>query len=317
MDEFELIDRLIEILGDSVRDPRILLGPGDDAALIEPPADSIAVATIDTLVAGVHFPVKAPADLVGYRAVGVSVSDLAAMGAEPGYALIALTLPDGSDRWLEQFAHGVAAAATRYGLKIVGGNLARGPLNVTVSVHGHVARNEALTRSGAEPNDLICVSGALGGAVAALGRADLESPADLQMLLAAQPDDSLYPLRRYYLTEPRIALGRALRGIASAAIDISDGLVADLGHICAASRLAGAIDLETVPVVAGVSRELAVTGGDDYELCFTIAPRDRQQLHTLPESVSVIGRISEGRGVTVRSGGREVQLPRGGFNHFG
>ena len=316
MDEFELIDRLIEILGDNVRGEGILLGPGDDAALIEPPMGSIAVATVDTLVADVHFPAAAPADLVGFRALGVSVSDLAAMGADPGYALIALTLPEGSDRWLELFAHGVAVAAPRFGVKIVGGNLARGPLNVTVSVHGYVARGEALTRAGARDGDLVCVSGVLGGAAAALGRADLESPPDMHTLLAVQPDDPLYPLRRYYLPEPRIALGRALRGIASAAIDISDGLVADLGHVCDASGVAAEIDLDAVPVVVGVNAELAATGGDDYELCFTIAPRDRPRLRGLPGGVSVVGRIEAGAGVAVRSGDRRVELRRGGFDHF-
>jgi thiamine-monophosphate kinase len=316
MDEFALIDALVEILGDNVRGPGILLGPGDDASLVEPPAGSLTASSIDTLVAGVHFPSAAPADLVGYRAMGVSVSDLAAMGAVPAYALIAVTLPEGSDRWLERFAHGVAAAASRFAIKIVGGNLARGPLNVSVSVHGYVGRGEALTRSGARPGDLVCVSGALGGAAAALSRADLESPPPMQALLALQPHDVRYPLRRYYAPEPRVALGRALRGLASATIDVSDGLVADLGHVCAASGVAGVIDLALVPVVSGVSAPLAATGGDDYELCFTIAPGDVPRLGALPTAATVVGRIEPGDGVSVISDGREVQLERGGFSHF-
>jgi thiamine-monophosphate kinase len=316
MDEFELIDRLIEILGDKVRGPGIVLGPGDDASLVQVPAGLVAVSSIDTLVSDVHFPAAAPADLVGFRALGVSLSDLAAMGAEPSYVLIALTLPEGSDAWLERFAHGVAAAASRFGVKVAGGNLARGPLNISVSVHGYCVATEALTRAGARENDLVCVSGVLGGAAAALDRPDLAKPPVMNALLNARQDDPLYALRRYYLPEPRLALGRALRGIATAAIDISDGLAADLAHLCASSGVAGSIDLDAIPLAIGSSAELAATGGDDYELCFTIAPTDRKRLSELPERVSVIGRIEAGSGVSLHAGGRAVELSRGGFRHF-
>ncbi len=316
MDEFELVDRLIEILGENARGPAILLGPGDDSALIRMPANSVVVSSIDTLVADVHFPAAAPADLVGFRSLGVSISDLAAMGAEPDYALIALTLPDGSAEWLERFAHGVAAAAARFGVKIAGGNLARGPLNISVSVHGHCAPDEAIVRSGAREHDLVCVSGILGGAAAALERSDLATPPGYATLLAATESDPHYQLRRYYLPEPRIALGRALRGLATAAIDVSDGLVADLGHLCAASGVAGVIDLDVVPLAQSSTAVQAASGGDDYELCFTIAPDDRARLSGLPERVSVVGRIEAGSGVSLRFGGRAVELPRGGFRHF-
>jgi thiamine-monophosphate kinase len=317
MDEFQLIDRLIGILGDEVRGRGILLGPGDDASLVEIPVGTVAVSSIDTLVAGVHFPAAAPAELIGHRALGVSVSDLAAMGADPDYVLLALTLPDGSEQWLTAFARGVAAAARRFGVKVAGGNLAQGPLNVTVSVHGHVAAGDALLRSGARAGDLVCVSGLLGGAAAALSRADLEHPANAATLLGCAPEDPLYPLRRYYLPEPQIALGRALRGVATAAIDVSDGLVADLGHVCRASGVAGVIDLENVPIVPGCTPQAAATGGDDYELCFTIAPGDRKQLNSLPAAVAVIGRIEPGTGVSVRLKGEPLSLSRGGFRHFG
>ncbi len=316
MDEFELIDRLIEILGDNVRGSGIVLGPGDDASLVQIPPGSVAVSSIDTLVADVHFPAAAPADLVGFRALGVSLSDLAAMGAEPGYVLIALTLPEGSDAWLERFAHGVAAAASRFGVKIAGGNLARGPLNIAVSVHGHCVAAEALTRAGACAGDLVCVSGVLGGAAAALDRLDLANPPEMASLLKTAEDDPIYTLRRYYLPEPRLALGRALRGIATAAIDVSDGLAADLAHVCAASGVAGSIELDAVPIAIGSSAELAASGGDDYELCFTIAPTDRKRLTGLPGRISVVGRIDSGRGVSLNAGGRAVTLPRGGFRHF-
>ena len=317
MDEFELIDRLIAIVGDDARGARVLLGPGDDAALIETPPNTVGVATIDTLVAGVHFPPNAPADLVGIRALGVSISDLAAMGAEPGYVLIALTLPDDSAPWVDAFARGVGVGARRYGVKVVGGNIARGPLNVSVSAHGWIEPGTALTRAGARVGDLVCVSGELGGAATALGRADLASPPPLDVLTSLDPADSRYPLRRYYAPEPRLALGRALHGIATAAIDVSDGLVADLGHLCKASGVGARIELESVPAANGCAKALAATGGDDYELCFTIPPGSRHRLATLPIGVSVVGEICAGAGVAVFDGGRPRTLARGGFRHFG
>ena len=317
MDEFELIDRLIAILGDDARGAPVLLGPGDDAALIETPPNTVAVATIDTLVAGVHFPSAAPADLIGIRALGVSISDLAAMGAEPGYVLIALTLPDDSAPWVDAFARGVAAGAHRYGLKVVGGNIARGPLNVSVSAHGWIEPGAALTRAGARIGDLVCVSGELGGAALALGRSDLANPPTLDVLLSLDPADARYPLRRYYVPEPRLALGRALRGIATAAIDISDGLVADLGHLCKASGVGARVQLDSVSVANGCAKALAATSGDDYELCFTVAPASRDRLAAMPTPVGVVGEICGGAGVAVFDGGRPVTLARGGFRHFG
>jgi thiamine-monophosphate kinase len=317
MDEFELIDRLIAILGDDARGARVLLGPGDDAALIETPPNTVAVASIDTLVAGVHFPPSAPADLIGIRALGVSVSDLAAMGAEPGYAMVAVTLPDDSAAWVEAFARGVAAGARRYGVKVVGGNIARGPLNVSVSVHGWVEPGAALTRAGARVGDLVCVSGELGGAASALGRPDLASPPPLEVLTSLDSADPRYSLRRYYVPEPRLALGRALHGTATAAIDVSDGLVADLGHLCEASGVGARIDLQAVPSANGCAKALAATGGDDYELCFTVSPRSRSRLAGMPTAVSVVGEVQAGDAVSVFDGGRPVALARGGYRHFG
>jgi thiamine-monophosphate kinase len=317
MDEFELIDRLIAALGEQARGPGVVLGPGDDAALLEIPSHNVLVSSIDTLVAGTHFPAAAPAELIGQRAMGVSLSDLAAMGADADYVLIAVTLPDGSADWIGHFAHGVATAARRFGVKIAGGNLARGPLNITVSVNGHVVPGDALRRSGARVGDLVCISGSLGGAALALARSDLLQPGDAATLLACAPDSACYPLRRYYLPEPRLALGRALRGVATAAIDVSDGLVADLGHICRASGVGAAIDLDTLPVVPGCTPRRAAVSGDDYELCFTIAPERRSLLDAMPTKIAVIGQIGPGGGVTVSSAGQPVALAQGGFRHFG
>src|SRR5262249_28822905 len=160
-----------------------------------------------------------------------------------------------------------ATGARRYGVKVVGGNIARGPLNVTVSVHGWTEHGAAIRRAGARPGDLVCVSGEFGGAAAAVGRDGLGAPPSLALPVSVAPDDARYPLRRYYVPEPRLALGRALRGLASAAIDVSDGLVADLGHLCAASGVGARLDLDALPVANGCTKVLAATGGDDYELC--------------------------------------------------
>jgi thiamine-monophosphate kinase len=318
MDEFALIDLLLDELGGTTRGARLVLGAGDDAALIEIPPGQVAVASIDTLVGDVHFPSNAPAELVAHRALGVSVSDLAAMGAVAQYVLLALTLPEaGAQAWIAAFARGIAAAAERFELVVAGGNLARGPLSVTVSAHGHVAATEALRRAGARPGDLVCVSGVLGAAGLALARTDLAQARDVATLLGCQPIDADYPLRRYWLPEPRLALGQALRDVASAAIDVSDGLVADLGHLCRASGVAAEIDLGKLPVAVGADARQAAVGGDDYELCFTIAPALRDRLAGLPESVAVIGQIAAGAGVRVCTDGREITLAEGGFRHFG
>jgi thiamine-monophosphate kinase len=317
MDEFELIDAFVAVLGERARGAGVLLGPGDDAALIEIPAGRVAVATIDTLVGDVHFPCAAPAELVAHRALGVSVSDLAAMGAEAQYVLIALTLPErGAEQWVVAFGHGAAAAAARCGVVVAGGNLARGELSVTVSAHGHVAADEALKRSGARRGDLVCVSGALGGAGVALAHADLTHPPDVATLLSRRDGDADYPLTRYYLPEPRLALGRALRSIASAAIDVSDGVVADLGHLCKASGVGAEIELERLPLVAGADARMAAVAGDDYELCFTVAPAHADRLAALPEPVAVIGTIVAGAGVRVTEVGQVVEVGAGGYRHF-
>lgn len=292
MDEFALIDRIVAILGERAGGEGVLLGPGDDAALVAvPPGFDLAVTT-DTLVAGRHFPTDASGDLVGERAMGVNLSDLAAMGAEARYCVVALTAPEPEVPWIEAFARGLACAAARHGVAIVGGNLARGPLSVSVAAHGIVPRGEALVRSGAKPGDRVYVSGALGGGHAAR--------------LAGDPG--------FYRVEPRLALGVSLRGVASAAIDISDGFLSDLGHLCAASAVGAEIDLESVPVCPDVDARTALSCGDDYELLFT-APEPSP----LAETVHAVGRIVAGEGVTVLDAGRAVAPDPGhstGFRHF-
>lgn len=292
MDEFALIDRIVAILGARAAGEGVLLGPGDDAALVAVPSGFDLAVTTDTLVAGRHFPADASGDLVGARAMGVNLSDLAAMGAEARYCVVALTAPEPDVPWIEAFARGLADAAGRHSVAVVGGNLARGPLSVSVAAHGIVPRDQALVRSGARPGDRVYVSGPLGVGHAARLAGDA----------------------RFYRVEPRLALGVSLRGVASAAIDISDGFLSDLRHVSAASGVGAEIDLESVPVCPEVDARTALSCGDDYELLFT-APEPAP----LPEPVHTVGRIVVGEGVTVFDAGRPVALDPNhptGFRHF-
>ncbi len=290
MNEFEIIDRITQILGPAARADCVLVGPGDDAAIVSvPPGFELAVTT-DTLVAGRHFPADAPGDLVGCRAMGVNLSDLAAMGAEPSFCVVSLTVPTADMAWIEACARGIAEYATRYGASIVGGNIARGPLAVTITAHGVVPAGECLLRSGAKAGDTVFVSGTLGVGHAALLADDL----------------------RFYRVEPRIDLGQALRRSASAAIDISDGLLADLSHICRASGVGARLTLEAMPVAVGVEPQTALTCGDDYELLFTAS-----ELPDVDEPVTAIGEIVEGDGVAVLDRGRVLPMDKAkGYQHF-
>lgn len=290
MNEFEIIDRIRQILGGAAGGDRVLVGPGDDAAIVSVPDGFELAVTTDTLVAGRHFPADAPGDLVGCRAMGVNLSDLAAMGADPSYCVVSLTVPTGDVPWIEAFARGIAEYASRYGAAVVGGNMARGPLAISVTAHGFVPAGVRLLRSGARAGDTIFVSGALGAGHAAL--------------LANDP--------RFYRIEPRIQLGRALRGIASAAIDVSDGLLADLAHICRASGVGARLTLETIPLADGVEPETALTCGDDYELLFT-----GRSHSDADEPVTAIGEIVKGEGVTVVDRGNVRSIDEAhGYRHF-
>lgn len=261
MNEFELIAEILDELGAVTGGPAVRVGPGDDASVTRAPEAADLVSSIDAVVGDVHFPASAGASLIGYRSLMVSLSDLAAMGAEPGFALVALTLPELNAQWTRELAAGMARAAKAAGAPVVGGNIARGPLTITVSVHGWVPEGAAITRAGARPGDGVYVTGELGGAAAALARgglADRRSEADLDALDA-----------RYFLPTPRLEAGRRLRGAASAAIDVSDGLLQDLGHLCRASGTGAELESSSIPVMAGAELEQALGGGDDYELCFT------------------------------------------------
>jgi len=309
MAEFDLIARIrqrVASRGD------VVLGIGDDCALLAPPPGQQLAVTMDTLNAGVHFPPEtAPAD-IGWKALAVNLSDLAAMGAEPAWCTLSLTLPQADATFVDGFCDGFLALAAQHGVALVGGDTTRGPLSVSITAHGFVAAGEALRRDGARVGDEVWVSGTLGDAAGALRQWQAGAP--MAPALQARLDRPT----------PRVALGRALRGIASSAIDVSDGLLADLAHVCHASGVGAEIDVDALPASdalraafdADVRRTLQATGGDDYELCFTAPVAQRAALEALSRALALplarVGRIV--LGTRVASAG----LPPGavGYQHF-
>ncbi len=319
LDEFSLIDRYFRDLGASRSDVR--LGVGDDAALLECAADRQLVAAADTLVEGVHFPPGSPPASIGHRALAVNLSDMAAMGAEPAWALLALTVPNAEERWLEEFSRGFATLARQFSVALVGGDTTRGPLCVTVQILGSVERGTALTRSGGAAGDALFVSGTPGDAVAGL---HLE-----QSRLELQDARTERELRdRFLFPTPRVALGRRLRAHASACIDVSDGLLADAGKLAHASRCGAVLDYDQLPLsdalVRAVGSErahtLALTGGDDYELLFAV-PQARLTLlieDVPPEEWQYrrIGTLHSVPGAVVERSGSVIDFSHRGYDHF-
>ena len=311
--EFDLIERIRRRAG--ARDD-VVLGIGDDAALLQVPAGRHLVVAMDTLNAGVHFPHDtAPAD-IGWKALAVNLSDLAAMGAEPAWCTLSLSMPAADETWVDAFLDGFGALASQYRVALVGGDTTRGPLSVCVTVHGFVEPGRALRRDGACVGDLVWVSGTLGDAAAALPH----------VLDGTAVDASLRA--RLDRPTPRIALGRALTGVATACIDVSDGLLADAGHIAEASCVGIEVEVDALPMsshVAGLDaslrRRCQATGGDDYELCFTAPAATTPSVHRAAmasgTAVTCIGRVVAGRGVVAVDGdGAAWTPPHAGHVHF-
>lgn len=325
MGEFELIRQFFQQHSAETQPDSVILGIGDDAALLQPPAGQALAVTTDTLVSGVHFPPEAPAEEIAQRALRVNLSDLAAMGAEPLWFTLALTAPELPDVWLADFSRGLFAAANEYGCSLVGGDTTAGPLSITVQVMGSLTPSQALRRDGAEAGDAILVTGSTGDAAAGLAWLQERLPAQ-----AAQ--HSHYFVERYYRPSPRLAEARSLRGLASAALDVSDGLVADLAHICRASDLGAELYVEELPLSAqlqalsqllsdrGQALRWALTGGDDYELCFTLPearlPELAERIAAGHIQAKVIGRMRPGQGVECFLQGESYRLDAPGYRHF-
>jgi len=312
--EFDLITRYFRQRGP--RRDEVQLGIGDDAALIEPPVGRQLVATVDTLVAGHHFPTHTAAADIGYKALAVNLSDLAAMGATPAWATLALTLPAVDEAWLQDFADGFFTLADDYQVALVGGDTTRGPLSVTVQVQGYVSPGQALCRAAAVPGQALFVSGTLGDAAAALHQLQTQGKADAGLLV------------RLNRPQPRVALGQALAGMAAAAIDISDGLLADLEHILTASGCGATLWTEDLPASSALQAlparqrlDYQCRGGDDYELCFSVAPAQRTALLARLQQQSIpvteIGIVEAQAGLRCQSPDGSITTPSTqGFDHF-
>jgi thiamine-monophosphate kinase len=319
LSEFELIDRFFR------RPARhAVLGVGDDAALLAPAPGCELVVSTDMLVAGRHFFAGAEPEALGYKTLAVNLSDLAAMGSHPRWALLACALPEADPAWLDAFARGFFELADVHGVDLVGGDTTRGPLNLCVTVLGEVPTGQALRRSGARPGDDVYVSGRLGDAALAVahhrGRVALARE-ELGRCEAALSRPT-----------PRVALGERLRGLATAAIDLSDGLVGDLGHIANASRVRATIELAAVPRSPAIDRRLGgteralaleclVAGGDDYELCFTAPTAAAAKLRSVSADVGValtrVGAIAPGSDLVILDEqGNALETVPHAFDHF-
>lgn len=316
MDEFSLIRKFFT---PPLHRQDVIVGVGDDAAIVQvPPGFELAITT-DTLIENLHFPTGAPAEAVGYKALATNLSDLAAMGAKPAWFTVSLTLPSADETWVAGFSKGLFQLAKTHNLQLIGGNLTRGPLSITIEAFGFTPPGNCLLRKGANAGDLIYVSGTLGNAAYAL-----------QLMRAKQTLSPLF-FNAYYQPTPRIVLGEALLGIASSAIDLSDGLIADLEHLSRASEVSAVLTVEDLPISSELQKavpeekawQLALTGGGDYELIFTVPPHHQAALNTLATFIdhplTQIGMIVESveHDVQVmRANGQPFNMAQKGFKHF-
>jgi thiamine-monophosphate kinase len=268
LSEFDLIRKYFERAPGQARPGEpgggVALGVGDDAALLRPSGGMELAVSTDLLLEGRHFRAGADPRRLGHKSLAVNLSDMAAMGAAPRWATLALALPAADEAWLDGFAQGFFALATRFGVELVGGDTTRGPRTVCVTIMGEVPRGLALFRAGALPGDDVWVSGELGGAACGLAHPEHPAAAD-----------------RLDLPEPRVELGERLRGIANAAIDVSDGFAQDLGHILERSGVGAVVELERLPAFPGAGRQQVLSGGDDYELVFTARQDRRAEIEAL------------------------------------
>ncbi len=315
MSEFNLIHQYF-----TRSTPNADLGVGDDAALIRVRDGYQLAISVDMSVAGTHFFADAAPFDIGWKCMAVNISDMAAMGALPKWATLAIALPEINDHWLAEFSRGLFSCADQYAVELIGGDTTRGTLNITIQIMGEVPIELSMQRGGAQAEDDIWVSGHIGGAALALKQ--------LQHLIQVPPADAAECLAMLYRPTPRVALGLALRNVAHSCIDISDGLLADLGHVLTASGLGASIELSHIacpPYLAArrddpLIQECILAGGDDYELMFTAAESKRDMIHALANTLdlplSLIGKTSQHPGLQVRYRQQPLTLSKLGFDHF-
>ncbi|MGJ8691918.1 MAG: thiamine-phosphate kinase [Thalassotalea sp.] len=317
MKEFDLIKRYFSEQITKRKD--VILGIGDDCAILKNHSSQNIAITTDTLVCGVHFPESTAAKAIGHKAVAVNLSDLAAMGAEPAWVSLALTMPTVDEQWLKEFSEGFFELCEYSNVQLVGGDTTQGPLSITVTAHGFTPADKHITRSGAKPGDWIYVSADIGDPALALMhlQGQLTLPAEVLAKVQRKLD---YP-------KPRILLGQALRDYASAAIDISDGLLADLSHICQKSNVGANIILDEIPLsnemkaaLGEKAIEVALTGGDDYEILFTVSETNKVAMETAVaqtgNKITCIGQVNHTNKLTTTMNETPIQINKKGFVHF-
>lgn len=313
--EFSLIDRYFRNVGPNL--DSTLLGIGDDCAVLRPPVDQALLVTTDTLVENTHFLAGVDPEALGYKALAVNLSDLAAMGATPRWVTLALTLPNVNEPWLDAFARGFSVLALQYRVQLVGGDTTQGPLSITVQAIGTADEGQVLRRSTARPGDRIYVTGTLGDA-------------GLALKYTKDPQEFCSPTLQVHMDRPRprIEAGRLISCLASACIDISDGFGADLGHLLKASHVGATVDWNLIPLSAAVRHYIAqskdfylpLCAGDDYELCFTVPAEKEDQLRrktrSLAHSCCRVGTIDEHSGLRIENFDRGFDLQLDGYEHF-
>ena len=316
--EFDLIHQYFTQRQTNRRD--VIKSIGDDCALVKPINDQLLAVSTDTLVSGVHFFADIPPHALGFKALAVNLSDLAAMGARPSWVSLALTMPDIDEAWVSEFSDGFFKAADYYGIELIGGDMSKGPLSITLTVQGQVSQEQQMLRNGARFGDWICVTGSLGDSALALeqlyGRIELSN------------DDKEAVLNKHYYPSPRLLAGQALRNIASAAIDISDGLASDLAHIAKQSGCKAVIDVDALPLSDVLRKNtspeqslaLALSGGEDYELCFTVSPQALGSIENALKNTNTpfacIGQMQSGEGISFQRDNHALDINFKGFEHF-
>ena len=316
--EFDIIKTYF--LNQKVKRDDVGLGIGDDAALTSVPDGMQLAVAIDTLVEGIHFPENTSAEDIAFKALAVNLSDLAAMGAEPAWFTLALTLPESNSQWLKSFASGLFSLANKYNMQLIGGDTTRGPLTISIQVAGYVPAGKALKRSGARVGDRVYVTGTLGDA--ALGLRCIQHHAKY-----GSEQQAIEKLNR---PQPRVNAGMAILDLASACIDISDGLVSDLGHILEASQAGASLNRAAIPLSKAIQQlcaddeanySLALSGGDDYELCFCASPENEKTLQSVFNQLNIkltcIGEIEQQTGLRLHHNGTSCALKaQTGYEHF-